>query len=289
MLDRHLELPPNHNEVSAGIRPIPGTEAASAFQELEQHPDWEAPQALVLVAPLQPDTNPLCLAVDGDKHSPNTTKDSLNLNHYQYGFCTCYLIPESWFIGEERIVDGDNGEARQPLAITADSWLRANPKTAETVLGEEHAALFLGKTLSGVPRQAIPLKEAVSRWQEQQDKKLAPMQAYEHSLAKAKECYKNRQAPEMLQRATELLESCLPLTRSALKAFKCYDLSLGNGDSPRWGEAFIQLAIIYEKGGRLKDAIEVCQSARDAGWGGDWEHRLTRLKRKEEKHKKIEQ
>lgn len=46
---------------------------------------------------------------------------------------------------------------------------------------------------------------------------------------------------------------------------------------------FKQLCIILEKQGDLEDAIEVCEQAAVSGWAGDWDARLTRLKRKLEK------
>lgn len=46
-----------------------------------------------------------------------------------------------------------------------------------------------------------------------------------------------------------------------------------------------QLAIIFEKEGKLTDAIELCRQAINEGWVGDYEKRLDRLIRKTNKKK----
>ncbi len=288
VLDRLRRFLTGSGEVSAGIRPTPGGKLERLLQAIEQDPDWKDSQGLVMVAPLEPDTNPLCLAGDGDRHPPGTTKESLKLNHHRYGNCDCYLLPVKWT--KELICDpqgqlhpttqlatGDNGEESVPGSLTAEQWLRANPRTAEAVLSARIASALLGRLPNGIPLPPIPLKEAVRRWMET----LEPMNTYEQHFAEAKEFYKQRQDPEMLRCATELLESCLPIMHSSLEAFKRLDRAQGNSDVCRYGEAFIQLAIIYEKQGRFQEAIDVCQSARDAGWAGDWEQRIFRLHKRQ--------
>lgn len=45
-------------------------------------------------------------------------------------------------------------------------------------------------------------------------------------------------------------------------------------------KGFWQLAVLLEKDGRLMEAAEVCESARAAGWPGDWEARRDKLLKK---------
>ena len=274
-------------QVSAGIRPASGGAVEDVLQAFEQDPDWEDPAGLVMVAPLGPGTNPLCLAMDGDRHPMGTTKDSLNLDHLRCGNCDCYLLPLKWVTEltrdpqgrlqpTTRPAVGDNGEETVRCSLTAELWLRANPRTAQAVLGDENASAFLGQASNGLPLPPIPLKEAARRYAAS----LAPMHAYEQRLSEALSLYRQREDSEKLTQATEHLESCLPLMHSALEAFKTFDRAKGNGDEPRWGEAFKQLAIIYEKQGRFSEALEVCQNAEQAGWRGDWENRSARLRKR---------
>jgi len=60
----------------------------------------------------------------------------------------------------------------------------------------------------------------------------------------------------------------------------------------RWGatedrEAWIprhygydQLAIIYEKQGKFKEAIKLCETGRSQGWANEFDKRLVRLRKK---------
>jgi hypothetical protein len=50
-----------------------------------------------------------------------------------------------------------------------------------------------------------------------------------------------------------------------------------------WG--FTQLAIIFDKQGRWKEAISVCKQARKQRWAGDWDRRIERYEKRIEKAK----
>lgn len=174
VLDRWLRLFSGSGEVSTGIKTAASGDVERLLQEFEQDPDWSDPQGLVMVAPLDPDTNPLCLALDGDRHPSGTTKESLELDHLKYGNCDCYLQPLKWVTermrdpqgldhSTKRLAVGDNGEEAVLSTVTAEQWLRANPRTAQAVLGNEIAASFLGQAPNGLPLPPISLKEAARR------------------------------------------------------------------------------------------------------------------------------
>ena len=50
--------------------------------------------------------------------------------------CRCYLIPQDWYENEERIVDGDKGEARQTFKVAAKKWIKDNPDTTRAIFGK---------------------------------------------------------------------------------------------------------------------------------------------------------
>lgn len=183
------------------IAPDPGGPAAAVISAVMSDPDWNDPQGLVMDAPFQPSVNPLCLAVDGDRYPPGTTKESLNLNHIQYGNCDCFLLPCKWKYGVDRDPSGRIHEPKRPATgdsgyeesisyrVTAEAWLRDNPKTAVAILGEDIAAAFLGRCSDGRPLPPIPLKWAAERWaaavQAEEDRQRAVADEIGHASQKA--------------------------------------------------------------------------------------------------------
>lgn len=252
VLERLRRFLSGSESVSVGIRPIPGGEVALALHEFEQDPAWRDPRGLVMVAPLDPDTNPLCLAVDGDRHPPGTTKESLSLDHLRCGNCDCYLLPLQWttdlmrdpqgrFHPVKRPAVGDNGEAAVPFSLTAERWLRANPQTAHAMLGEEIAAAFLGRAPNGLPLPPISLKDAARRWS-------API----------------------LEKAS--LEMALAEESRVLRR---------NHREQRQREKNAKRQVIaLEKEKRFSEARAICLEALEGDWAGDWAHRLARLERR---------
>lgn len=71
--------------------------------------------------------------------------------------CRCYLIPQDWYENEERIVDGDKGEARQTFKVAARAWVKDNPDTTRAIFGKK-----LGNQLL---EGKIGFDKAVKTWQ----------------------------------------------------------------------------------------------------------------------------
>ena len=270
---------------------------AATLSAYESDPDWSDPQGLVWIANFDPRVCPVCLALDGSRYwigNPDLHFDGRN-KISPHAECRCYLVPWKWrnelmvrpdgvAVPANRGAVGDNGEETISYLVTAEQWLRANPLTAERILGHEIAAAFLGQCSNGLPLPPIPLEWAAERWNKQRENLLQPMLDYEERLAKARQLYRERKDPEMLRRAIEAYESCIPLMETALDSFVYYEASRPNASPDdeigHWGEAFQQLAIIYEKQGRFSDALALWRESMNAGWGGDWLPRMARLEKR---------
>ncbi len=267
--------------VSLSIRIEEGgaSEIASAIAQVESDPAWNHPEGLVLVATLEPTTSPLCLASDGTKYPPGASKDW----DHGPGNCSCYLLPRIWTQFMERpdgrIVPvmrpavGDTGDQEIPFTVSVEEWLRSNPKTAKSVLGDEIACSFQGKTLNGLPLPPISLSEAAERWERAVAE---PVRRFERLNREGAELYRKRDDPSCLGEAICKFEGCIPLIESALEGYR----SLGRDDLEVFGAPYQQLAIIYEKQGRITEALAICEQALRVGWGGEWDKRIGRLRRK---------
>lgn len=91
--------------------------------------------------------------------------------------------------------------------------------------------------------------------------------------------YANRDGdPEAMERAIYFCKKQIALAPKAKKKFL---------SDPMWGTlprhtGYTQLAVIYEKQKRFKEAISICEEALAAGWNtDDCTHRLERLKKKQ--------
>lgn len=272
--------------VTTSIEEGDGSEVSSVIAAVANDPDWGHPDGLVLVATFDPTTSPLCLASDGKRYPPRASKDW----DHGPGNCSCYLLPRIWTksmrkpngqrVPAMRPATGDGGEQTIPYTTSAEEWLRSNPETAKSVLGEEIACSFQGKSLSGLPLPPISLSEAAERW----DRAFGePVRLFERLSREGAELYRQREDAALLDEAIRKFEACLPLMESALEGYRFLDR---DDDYPRHGAPYQQLAIIYEKQGRLDESLTVCASALKAGWGGDWDKRMTRLRRKLEKQSK---
>lgn len=104
--------------------------------------------------------------------------------------------------------------------------------------------------------------------------------AHFFNQAKCQVYYRWREIDDFaLQRAIEACESQIAISSQVAKHFL---------DSADWGimpshYGFKQLAIIMQKAGRLKVALQYCEKARGEGWKGDWEKRIARLSQQIEK------
>ena len=145
--------------IRTGVHEV-GSTAQQMIYELETDPAWMEENGLVWSAVLDSDVCPVCLGLDGTKlklgepkpYFDGTNKISPHLN------CRCYLIPWSWYQNEERIVDGDRGEARQSIKSAAKDWVQANPETTKEIFGKKLGTQLLeGK---------IGFDKAIKLWRE---------------------------------------------------------------------------------------------------------------------------
>ena len=124
--------------IRTGVHEV-GSVAQQMIYELETDPAWMAENGLVWTAVLDSDVCPICLGLDGNQYKlgesapyfDGRNKISPHLN------CRCYLIPQEWYENEERIVDGDKGEARQTFKVAAKQWIKDNPDTTRAIFGKK--------------------------------------------------------------------------------------------------------------------------------------------------------
>lgn len=268
--------------VSISVESDGDSDVSSVIAEVESDPAWHHPDGLVLVANFDPTTSPLCLASDGKRYPPGASK---NWDHGP-GNCSCYLWPRVWMQSMQRPdgrrapamrpVVGDNGDQEIPFAVSAEEWLRSNPETAKSVLGCEIYASFQGKAPIGLPLPPISLGEAAERWERAVAE---PVRLFERLTSEGAQLYKQREDPASLNEAIRKFEECLPLMEPAFEGYSMLD----RDGLPRFGAPYQQLAIIYEKQGRIPEALAVCEQVMKVGWGGQWDKRIARLRRKLEK------
>lgn len=75
------------------------------------------------------------------------------------------------------------------------------------------------------------------------------------------------------------IAACQEQVRLAPKAAEMFTTSERWGWMPRH-YGYDQLAIIYEKQGKLKEAIDLCEAGKSQGWANDFDKRLTRLRKR---------
>lgn len=153
--------------IRTGIHEV-GSRAQSAIYALEADPAWQT-DGLVWTAVLDSRTCPTCVALDGREFPTTYEKVSPHMN------CRCYLVPKSWRApGQERIVTGDNGEARASFKTDASTWVSRNPDTAREIFGATIGSRLVGSwpdTAWGRQQQAqhgppdkISFDQAVKLW-----------------------------------------------------------------------------------------------------------------------------
>ena len=238
-----------------------GSIVEELIRSYENHPAWSDPRGLVWTAFFDSRVCPTCLVLDGTRYQlgvPGPCFDG-ETKISPHEECRCYLLPWIW---RNDIIQGPNGPRPTnrpvkgdrrtiqaiPFTVTAEEWLRSNPKTATKIFGKTIAESFLGLDVNGLPLPPIPLEWAEKRWREQQEKvmqRIREREAREHALAEERARLR-RQHREQRRREKEKK----------------------------------QLAILYEKEGRLSDALALCRDALDAGWDGDWDRRMGRLEKR---------
>lgn len=88
--------------------------------------------------------------------------------------------------------------------------------------------------------------------------------------------YPQRQQKDNLNKTIEACKKQISLTSKAAKAFK--------GKYPKQElpshKGYEQLVIILDKQGNQKEAIVLCEQAKEQGWAGDWDKRINRYRQK---------
>jgi tetratricopeptide (TPR) repeat protein len=82
-----------------------------------------------------------------------------------------------------------------------------------------------------------------------------------------------------LEKAIEACRQQISIANEAATVFLDESSPGGLGFLPAH-HGFKQLAIILEKDGNFEEALELCEQAKLQGWNGDWDARLTRLRKK---------
>lgn len=96
---------------------------------------------------------------------------------------------------------------------------------------------------------------------------------------KMKLFYKERENPSALKEATD---ACLMQIEISEKAAAAFRKEYGDNQLPAH-EGYEQLCIILEKEGKFGEAIKLAEQAKKQGWGGNWDGRVERCKKKLEK------
>lgn len=88
--------------------------------------------------------------------------------------------------------------------------------------------------------------------------------------------YRDREEEGMLDKTIEVCKLLIALAPDAQKAFL--------GEYPEQGlpshRGYEQLAIIYDKQGKINQSIILCKKAKEQGWFGDWDKRIARYEKK---------
>ncbi len=91
--------------------------------------------------------------------------------------------------------------------------------------------------------------------------------------------YKDRKTAEYYNKAIWACNEQIKLAKHSPKAF--YD-EWGDTSLPRH-VGYDQLVIVLEKEKKYNEAIALCTQAKDEGWNGDWDKRISRCKKKRDK------
>jgi hypothetical protein len=75
------------------------------------------------------------------------------------------------------------------------------------------------------------------------------------------------------------IDACMQQINLAPHAAKAFRAEYPNDDCLPAHKGYEQLAIIFEKQMRLKEAIALCQEADSQGWAGDWDRRIDRYQK----------
>lgn len=88
--------------------------------------------------------------------------------------------------------------------------------------------------------------------------------------------YPQRSNEEIMNKAIEACKKQIAMASEAARAFK----KEYPGEPLSGHTGYEQLVIILDKQGKHQEAIELCKQAHNQGWGGDWDKRVSRYKKK---------
>jgi hypothetical protein len=148
-----------------------------AVYQLEADPAWLEGK-LTWTATLDSRACPVCVARDNTEYTFGVAKTGFDgQNKIDPHFnCRCYLIPTKWRKdGNERIVDGDDGEQALNFRRSAKVWVRDNPETAREIFGSTIGSRLVGSWPDNAwgrrqlerfgPPEVISFDKALRIWQ----------------------------------------------------------------------------------------------------------------------------
>lgn len=91
--------------------------------------------------------------------------------------------------------------------------------------------------------------------------------------------YKDRESDGGLDRAINACRGQISVASQAASAFR----QQFSDETLPSHKGYTQLAIIFEKQKKFKEAIELCELADKEGWAGDWQHRISRCEKRADK------
>ena len=152
----------------------------TAVYQFETDPAWLEGK-LQWTATLDSAVCPVCVGLDGKEYFlgqsgpefPYWDGQSKIDPHYN---CRCYMVPAKWRKrGEERIVDGDDGEASLNFRRSAKVWVRENPETAREIFGATIGSRLVGEWPDNAwgrrqqrlfgPPEVLSFNKALKLWQ----------------------------------------------------------------------------------------------------------------------------
>ncbi len=148
-----------------------------AVYQLEADPAWLEGK-LQWTATLDSAVCPTCVGLDGKEYNlgeAGSYWDGQNKIDPHFN-CRCYMVPAKWRKrGEERIVDGDDGEKALNFRRSAKVWVRDNPETAREIFGATIGSRLVGSWPDNAwgrrqlerfgPPEVISFNKALKIWQ----------------------------------------------------------------------------------------------------------------------------
>ena len=148
-----------------------------AVYQLEADPAWLEGK-LQWTATLDSAVCPVCVGLDGKDYSIGEAGpywDGQNKVDPHYN-CRCYMVPRKWRKdGQERIVEGDDGERALNFRRSAKVWVRENPETAREIFGQTLGSRLVGSWPDNAwgrrqlerfgPPEVISFNKALKIWQ----------------------------------------------------------------------------------------------------------------------------